>query len=74
MRFRGTEEGKRLEQVLMHTTDGLAASGFLEHLKLPHYVTFQSGLDAAMAARMEQDPTEAQPTDHSATHQEGTAS
>lgn len=66
VRFRGTEEGRRLEQVLMHTTDGLAASGFLEHLKLPHYVTFQSGLDAAMAARMEQDHTEA--------HQEGPAS
>ena len=54
-RFRGTEDGKRLEQILMHTTDGLSASGFLEHLKLPHYVTFQSGLDAAMAARAEED-------------------
>lgn len=53
VRFRGTEDGKRLQQILMHTTDGLAASGFLEHLKLPHYVTFQSGLDAAMAARAE---------------------
>lgn len=52
-RFRGTDEGKKLEQIVMHTTDGLAASGFLEHLKLPHYVTFQSGLDAAMAARAE---------------------
>lgn len=52
-RFRGTDDGKRLEQILMHTTDGLSASGFLEHLKLPHYVTFQSGLDAAMTARAE---------------------
>jgi len=52
-RFRGTEMGKEVEQVLLHTTDGLAASGFLEHLKLPHFVTFQSGLDAAMAARAE---------------------
>jgi alpha-D-ribose 1-methylphosphonate 5-triphosphate synthase subunit PhnI len=55
-RFRGTDDGKRLEQILMHTTDGLSASGFLEHLKLPHYVTFQSGLDAAMAARAEEHP------------------
>lgn len=54
-RFRETEDGKRLEQILMHTTDGLSASGFLEHLKLPHYVTFQSGLDAAVAARQEQE-------------------
>lgn len=53
VRFRGTTEGRRLEQILMHTTDGLSASGFLEHLKLPHYVTFQSGLDAAMSARAE---------------------
>lgn len=55
VRFAGTETGRRLEQVMLHTTDGLAASGFLEHLKLPHYVTFQSGLDAAMAARFEQE-------------------
>lgn len=52
-RFRGTPMGKEIEQLLLHTTDGLSASGFLEHLKLPHFVTFQSGLDAAMAARME---------------------
>jgi len=52
-RFRGTQLGKEIEQVLLHTTDGLSASGFLEHLKLPHFVTFQSGLDAAMAARAE---------------------
>jgi alpha-D-ribose 1-methylphosphonate 5-triphosphate synthase subunit PhnI len=52
-RFRGTEMGKQIEQVLLHTTDGLAASGFLEHLKLPHFVTFQSGLDATMATRAE---------------------
>jgi alpha-D-ribose 1-methylphosphonate 5-triphosphate synthase subunit PhnI len=52
-RFQGTPMGKEVQQVLLHTTDGLSASGFLEHLKLPHFVTFQSGLDAAMAARAE---------------------
>lgn len=31
-----------LEQSVLMTTDGLDASGFLEHLKLPHYVTFRS--------------------------------
>lgn len=55
VRFRGTETGRRLEQILLHTTDGLAASGFLEHLKLPHYVTFESMVDASLAARAEQD-------------------
>lgn len=31
-----------LEQLLLLTTDGLDSTGFLEHLKLPHYVTFRS--------------------------------
>lgn len=53
-RFRDLPEGARLQQILMHTTDGLAASGFLEHLKLPHYVTFQSKVDAVLATRQEE--------------------
>jgi alpha-D-ribose 1-methylphosphonate 5-triphosphate synthase subunit PhnI len=32
------------EFVLYHI-DGIEAQGFVEHLKLPHYVTFQSSLD-----------------------------
>lgn len=42
-----------LEQSVLMTTDGLDASGFLEHLKLPHYVTFRSMMErkAALAAR-----------------------
>lgn len=52
-RFGATPEGERLEQVLMHTTDGLAANGFLEHLKLPHYVMFRSQVDRAQAAASE---------------------
>ncbi|OBJ03290.1 carbon-phosphorus lyase complex subunit PhnI [Mycobacterium sp. 1465703.0] len=45
-----------LEQLLLLTTDGLDSGGFLEHLKLPHYVTFRSmverkqALQAALAA------------------------
>jgi alpha-D-ribose 1-methylphosphonate 5-triphosphate synthase subunit PhnI len=54
-RFKGTPEGRSLEQILLHTTDGLASCGFLEHLKLPHYVTFRSQLDRAVASRQEQD-------------------
>lgn len=38
-----------LEQSVLMTTDGLDASGFLEHLKLPHYVTFRSMVDRKAA-------------------------
>ncbi|MDO5498339.1 MAG: carbon-phosphorus lyase complex subunit PhnI [Propionibacteriaceae bacterium] len=64
-----TAEGRELQQIIMLTTDGLAANGFLEHLKLPHYVTFRSMVDRAVANAQEQaaeapaagpqDPTEA---------------
>ena len=40
-----------LEQSVLMTTDGLDASGFLEHLKLPHYVTFRSMVERKMAIR-----------------------
>jgi alpha-D-ribose 1-methylphosphonate 5-triphosphate synthase subunit PhnI len=40
-----------LEQSVLMTTDGLDASGFLEHLKLPHYVTFRSMTDRKAAIR-----------------------
>jgi alpha-D-ribose 1-methylphosphonate 5-triphosphate synthase subunit PhnI len=38
-----------LEQLLLLTTDGLDAGGFLEHLKLPHYVTFRSMVERKQA-------------------------
>jgi alpha-D-ribose 1-methylphosphonate 5-triphosphate synthase subunit PhnI len=40
-----------LEQLLLLTTDGLDSGGFLEHLKLPHYVTFRSIVDRKLAGR-----------------------
>jgi alpha-D-ribose 1-methylphosphonate 5-triphosphate synthase subunit PhnI len=40
-----------LEQTILQTTDGLDASGFLEHLKLPHYVTFRSMVERKLAMR-----------------------
>jgi alpha-D-ribose 1-methylphosphonate 5-triphosphate synthase subunit PhnI len=40
-----------LEQSILLTTDGLDASGFLEHLKLPHYVTFRSMMERKVAIR-----------------------
>jgi alpha-D-ribose 1-methylphosphonate 5-triphosphate synthase subunit PhnI len=44
--------GRRaLEQSVLLTTDGLDAAGFLEHLKLPHYVTFRSMVERKVAVR-----------------------
>lgn len=40
-----------LEQSVLMTTDGLDAAGFLEHLKLPHYVTFRSMMERKEAMR-----------------------
>jgi alpha-D-ribose 1-methylphosphonate 5-triphosphate synthase subunit PhnI len=40
------------EFVLLHV-DSVEATGFISHLKLPHYVTFQSRLDGARKARGE---------------------
>jgi alpha-D-ribose 1-methylphosphonate 5-triphosphate synthase subunit PhnI len=44
------------EFVLTHI-DGIEATGFVSHLKLPHYVTFQSKLDSVRTTRAPQDPT-----------------
>ena len=43
------------EFVLTHV-DTVEATGFISHLKLPHYVTFQSKLDAVRAARRGESP------------------
>lgn len=46
-----------LEQSILLTTDGLDASGFLEHLKLPHYVTFRSMMERKAAVRRHKEST-----------------
>lgn len=33
------------EEFVLYHADGIEGTGFVEHLKLPHYVTFQSSLD-----------------------------
>jgi alpha-D-ribose 1-methylphosphonate 5-triphosphate synthase subunit PhnI len=38
-----------LHQFVLLASDGLASNGFLEHLKLPHYVTFQSTVERVTA-------------------------
>lgn len=40
------------ELILLHV-DSVEATGFISHLKLPHYVTFQSKLDSVRKARTE---------------------
>ncbi|MGW5364787.1 carbon-phosphorus lyase complex subunit PhnI [Actinopolymorpha pittospori] len=55
-----------LHQSILLTTDGLDSSGFLEHLKLPHYVTFRSMVErkrAVAAALAEMDRREATQAD-----------
>ena len=39
------------EEFVLYHTDGVEISGFIEHLKLPHYVTFQSSLDRLREVR-----------------------
>ena len=46
----GDEPAEDAEFVL-DTVDGIDSFGFIEHLKLPHYVTFQSILDRVRAIR-----------------------
>jgi len=46
----GDEPAENAEFVL-DTVDGMDSFGFIEHLKLPHYVTFQSILDRIRAIR-----------------------
>jgi alpha-D-ribose 1-methylphosphonate 5-triphosphate synthase subunit PhnI len=40
------------EEFVLQHCDPLESSGFVEHLKLPHYVTFQSQLDRLRHARL----------------------
>jgi alpha-D-ribose 1-methylphosphonate 5-triphosphate synthase subunit PhnI len=39
------------EEFVLYHTDGVEASGFVAHWKLPHYVTFQSTLDRLRATQ-----------------------
>jgi alpha-D-ribose 1-methylphosphonate 5-triphosphate synthase subunit PhnI len=47
-----------LEQSILMTTDGLDSAGFLEHLKLPHYVTFRSMIERKVAVRQARTKTD----------------
>jgi len=41
------------QEFVLYHIDGIDAMGFVEHLKLPHYVTFQSSLDRIRTVKSE---------------------
>lgn len=41
------------QEFVLYHIDGIDAMGFVEHLKLPHYVTFHSGMDRLRAVQNE---------------------
>ena len=43
------------EEFVLYHVDGVEATGFISHLKLPHYVTFQSKLSSIRGTREEAD-------------------
>jgi alpha-D-ribose 1-methylphosphonate 5-triphosphate synthase subunit PhnI len=51
IQFDGTEAPAEDPEFVLDVVDGMDAFGFIEHLKLPHYVTFQSILDRIESAR-----------------------
>ncbi len=48
------------EEFVLYHSDNVEASGFVQHLKLPHYVDFQSELELLRRLRSEFDPPSAQ--------------
>jgi alpha-D-ribose 1-methylphosphonate 5-triphosphate synthase subunit PhnI len=42
------------EEFILYSIDSVEATGFMSHLKLPHYVTFQSKLDSVRKSRRAQ--------------------
>ena len=45
------------EEFVLSHSDNVEASGFVQHLKLPHHVDFQSELDLLRRLRAEHDKT-----------------
>lgn len=57
MRVKDEHPANSQEFVLYHT-EGVESYGFTNHLKLPHYVTFQSGLDNLRKAMKRKDESQ----------------
>ena len=56
-------------EFVLDTIDGMDSFGFIEHLKLPHYVTFQSILDRIRSIRERQGVSAEGAADTGSTHQ-----
>jgi len=54
MNIEGNSGAAADEEFVLSHCDSLESSGFVEHLKLPHYVTFQSALDRVRFRRLAQ--------------------
>ncbi len=63
-----TEEPAEDPEFVLETVDGMDSFGFIEHLKLPHYVTFQSILDRIRSIRSAETPA-AEPAAAAATEE-----
>ncbi|PTQ92657.1 alpha-D-ribose 1-methylphosphonate 5-triphosphate synthase subunit PhnI [Mucilaginibacter yixingensis] len=50
MRSPDTSSPANDQEFILYHTEGIEAMGFVNHLKLPHYVTFQAGLSNTRAA------------------------
>ncbi|MEM9785878.1 MAG: carbon-phosphorus lyase complex subunit PhnI [Pseudomonadota bacterium] len=58
----GAEKGSATEEeFFLYHTEGVESSGFCIHFKLPHYVTFQSSLDAMRDAKKKRAANEKSP-------------
>jgi alpha-D-ribose 1-methylphosphonate 5-triphosphate synthase subunit PhnI len=64
MRSPDTNSPANDQEFVLYHTEGIEAMGFVNHLKLPHYVTFQSGLKNVRAAieRSTEEPVKPSPT------------
>ena len=51
----GKKETAQQEEFVLYHCDTIEASGFVEHLKLPHYVDFQGELELIRTIRREQE-------------------
>ena len=67
----GAEKGSATEEeFFLYHTEGVESSGFCIHFKLPHYVTFQSSLDAMRDANARKDlKDQSQPSSYEAVKQ-----
>ena len=60
----GAEKGAPTEEeFFLYHTEGVESSGFCIHFKLPHYVTFQSSLDAMRDAKAKKAAPQTEPAE-----------